>query len=498
MGVNLDAVVRVLGLLLAATAIAMLVPFFVSLLAGEDAAPWFALCIGIGLALGAPTALLLRGRQDLRKRDGFVIVSVGWLVVGLFGAMPFWLSGQIPSFTDAAFESVSGFTTTGASILSDIEQRVVTDPDTGEAVTVGLQRGPLLWRSMIQWLGGMGIVVLSLAILPLLGVGGMQLFRAEAPGPSPDRLTPRIKETARLLWGVYCALSLSCMVALMIAGLGWYDALCHAFTTMATGGFSTQDTSIGGFANPAVESVLIVFMFLAGVNFSLHYAAIRGRLGAYLGDSEFKTYLSVVAVAGAAIGLSNLGATEMGVVENVRTTLFQVVSIVTTTGFGTADYELWSSMSQFVLLALMFIGGCAGSTGGGMKNVRLLLLTRHAVNELRKLLHPRGVYVIRFNHRAVPGDVVTNILGFFLLLMIVTVAATFAMTLLGLDLLSAFGSVAATLNNIGPGIGSVGPTDDFGHLPDVGKWLLVFLMLLGRLELYTVLVLLVPDFWRRT
>ena len=480
---NVRAVIRVLALLLLANACAMVLPLIVGLAHDESDPRWFATAMAGGLVIGGPIVWALRGSTELRARDGFLIVSLGWLLVGLHGAMPFWLSGQIPRFTDAAFESISGFTTTGASILTDIE---------------ALDRSVLLWRSMIQWLGGMGIVVLSLAILPLLGVGGMQLFRAEAPGPSPDRLTPRIKETARLLWGVYCAISGLQFVLLMVTGLDWFDALCHTFTTMATGGFSTQNTSIGQFQNPAAEIVFIVFMFLAGVNFSLHYAAVRGRLGSYWRDSEFKVYVTVIAVATAAIALSNVPTTDLDPTENARASLFQVVSIMTTTGFGTADYEQWSSMSQFLLLALMFIGGCAGSTGGGMKNVRLLLLTRHAVNELRKLIHPKGVYVIRFNRRPVSQDVVTNILGFFLLLMIVTIGATFAMTLLGMDLLSAVGAVAATVNNIGPGLGTVGPTDNFGHLPDAGKWILTFLMLLGRLELYTVLVLLTPDFWRRT
>lgn len=497
---NVRAVIRVLGLLVFATALAMILPLLVSVLHREEAALWFAVCIAGGIAVGGGVAWLARGADDLRSRDGFLIVSLGWLLIGLFGALPFWTSGQIPDFTDAAFESISGFTTTGASILSVISDVTEVDPATGETIVVaeGLDKGPLLWRCMIQWLGGMGIVVLSLAILPLLGVGGMQLFRAEAPGPSPDRLTPRIKETARLLWGVYCLLSAVCFVALKITGMSWYESLCHAFTTLATGGFSTNNASIGGFHNPAAEIVLIVFMFLAGVNFSLHFAALQGRLRSYWSDSEFKVYTTVIVVATTAIFLSNVGATQLGVFENLRASLFNVVSIITTTGFGTEDYERWSHLSQFVLLSLMFVGGCAGSTGGGMKNVRLLLLTRHAVNELRKMLHPQGIYVIRFNHRAVSPDIVTNILGFFLLLMIVTIGATFLMTMMGMDLVSAFGAVAATVNNIGPGLGSVGPTDNFGHLPAVGKWLLAFLMLLGRLELYTVLVLLTPDFWRRT
>ncbi len=480
---NVRAVIRVLGLLLLATAFAMVVPLLVSLAYGEDDWRWFGLSMVLGGGLGGLLAWLARSQPELRVRDGFLIVSLGWFVIGLLGALPFWFCGAFPTFTDAAFESISGFTTTGASILTDIE---------------ALDHGPLLWRSMIQWLGGMGIVVLSIAILPILGVGGMQLFRAEAPGPAPDRLTPRIKETAQLLWGVYCLFTAAETVALKMCGLSWFDAVCHAFTTMSSGGFSTQNASVGQFQNPAVEYVIVAFMGMAGVNFSLHYAALRGkRLGGYLRDSEFKVYLAVIATALAAVMATNFHAGVASGEENLRASLFQTLSILTTTGYGTADYEKWTSSAQFVLVLLMFIGGCAGSTAGGMKNVRMLLLTRHGLNELRKLIHPNGIYVIRFNRHPVDPQIVTNILDFFLLLMIVTVVGTFAMTLFGLDLVTAFGAVAATLNNIGPGLGDVGPTDNFGFLPAAAKWLLALLMLLGRLELFTVLVLLTPDFWRR-
>lgn len=478
---------RVLGLLIVATAAAMVLPLVISLALGESDWKPILLSLSASAAFGAILSLLLRGPAEPEVRDGFLIVTVGWISVAFVGALPFWISGAIPSFTDAFFESMSGFTTTGATILTQIES---------------LPRGLALWRCMIQWLGGMGIVVLSLAILPILGVGGMQLFKAEAPGPTPDRLTPRIKDTAQLLWGVYVLISFAELVALMACGMNPYDALCHTFTTMATGGFSPRAASIGHYDSAAVDGVVTFFMFVAGVNYSLHFLAIRGRsarswLG-YWKDGEFRTYVAVTLLATIAIVVSNWHHMAYSFGENVRYSLFQVVSIVTTTGFGTADYEQWSSASQFILLALMFIGGCAGSTGGGMKNVRLLLMVKHAVIELRKLLHPRGVYVVRFNGTPVAPEILTNILGFFLLLMSVTLIATFVMTATGLDLVSAFGSVAATVNNIGPGLGVVGPTDHFGALHGVGKWTLIACMLLGRLELYTVLVLLTPDLWRRT
>jgi len=483
---NPRVVFRVLGLLIAASGIAMLVPLAIALWYGEGEVYVFGGC-ALAAALGGILLYMPgRGRRVLGLRDGFLIVSLGWLAIALVGALPFYFSSAIPDFTDAYFESMSGFTITGASILSDIE---------------ALPRSMLLWRSLIQWMGGMGIVVLSLAILPILGVGGMQLFKAEAPGPTPDRLTPRIKETAKLLWGVYVLISLAEVLALVLAGMGVFDAVCHTFTTMATGGFSTRNTSVGAFHSPAIEWIVIVFMFLAGANFSLHFIALRGKslknLLVYFRDDEFRIYLFVVLFSSLVIFASNIRTTSLALDVNLRASFFQVVSILTTTGFGTEDYEKWSSLAVYLLLCLMFIGGCAGSTGGGMKQMRLLILIRHAINELRKLLHPRAVYAIRFNHGPVSQDIVTNILGFFLLMMIVTVFSTFAMTMVGLDLVSAFGSVAATLNNIGPGAGSVGPTDNFGHIPAVGKWVLVFCMLVGRLELYTVLVLFTPEFWRR-
>lgn len=478
---NPRVVGRVLGLLMMATGAAMTLPALVSLFYGEPEWKIFVYCEIGALAVGGALALLSRGRRDLQVKDGFVIVSLAWFMVGVIGAFPFWLSGALPSFTDAIFESVSGFTTTGASIGEDIPS---------------LTHGILMWRSLIQWLGGMGIVVLSIAILPILGIGGMQLFKAEAPGPAPDRLTPRIKETAKLLWGVYVLISLVEILTLYFCGMPMFEAICHTFTTMATGGFSTQSDSIGAYSS-LIQWVVVFFMFLAGVNFSLHFIAMSGRLKSYWRDQEFRVYLGVILLAALIVALSNGGAARLEPLENLRHSVFQVVSIVTTTGYGTADYEGWSSVSQFVLLLLMFIGGCAGSTGGGMKNVRLLLLAKHSVNEIRKLLHPRAVYVIRYNGKPVPPEIITNILGFFLLLMLIAVTATFIMTALGLDLVSAVGSVAATLNNIGPGLGSVGPMDNFAHVPDLGKWVLILCMVLGRLELYTVLVLLTPDFWRR-
>ncbi|PID81851.1 potassium transporter [bacterium DOLZORAL124_64_63] len=466
------------------TAACLLVPAAISAGYGDGDWPYFLAAAGVGVLLGGTALLFLRDAPDLRVREGFAVVAVGWFCVGLLGALPFWLSGQIPSFTDAAFESISGFTTTGASILTDIESR---------------SHGTLFWRAMTHWLGGMGIVLLALAILPLLGVGGMQLFRAEVPGPVAERLTPRIRETAKILWFVYFLLTLAETIALMVAGMSLFDAVCHSFATMATGGFSNHNSSVGGYGNPAVEWVIIVFMFLAGANFSLHYLALKGNWRAHLKDEEFRFYGSIVLVCTGlilAVLLPIHFYPHWG--EALRQSLFQVVSIITTTGFGTADYLLWPPLAHALLLVLMAVGGCAGSTGGGIKVMRVLILLRHAKLELRKMLHPRAVLTLWFNNRAISPALQTNVLGFFLLFMMVYVSGVLLLTLGGRDLVTSVGATAATLGNIGPGLGLVGPASNYSALLDWEKWLLVVLMVIGRLELFTVLVLLLPGAWRRS
>jgi trk system potassium uptake protein TrkH len=482
--VNRRAVLRVLGFLLAVTAISLLLPALASVI-GRDGDAWsFLAAAGVGLAVGAAFWFLGRDARDIRVREGFAVVTLGWLVVGLLGGLPAWFSGQIPSYTDAAFESVSGFTTTGASILSDIE---------------GRSHGVLLWRSLTHWLGGMGIVLLALAILPLLGVGGMQLFRAEVPGPVAERLTPRIRQTATLLWSVYVLLTVAETVALMIAGLSFFDAICHAMATMATGGFSTRNTSVGAYANPAVDWIIIVFMFLAGTNFTLHYLALTGKLRAYWKDDEFRFYTGLTFWATVMICVPMLLAgLHPSLHDTIRHGLFQVVAILTTTGFGTADYLLWPPVAHAVLLVLMAIGGSAGSTGGGIKVMRILILLKTGKQELQKLVHPRAVTTLWYNGRSVAPGLAANVLGFCLLFVLVYIAGVVILTLGGRDLLTAVGATAATLGNIGPGLGDVGPACNYGHLHGWEKWLLMFFMLAGRLEIYTVLVLLLPEAWRRS
>ncbi len=427
---------------------------------------------------------LTRPAEDLRRSEGFAAVSIGWVAMAVFGTIPFLLSGSIPSITDAFFETMSGFTTTGASILTDIE---------------ALSPSILFWRSLTHWIGGMGIIVLSLAILPFLGVGGMQLFRAEVPGPAPDRLQPRITETAKLLWGVYVALTVVEIVLLMIAGMPLLDSCCHAFGTLGTGGFSTKNASIGAYDSLWIHWIIIVFMLFAGSNFTLHFAAFRDRsLRGYLRDVEFRVYaFMMVATILTVAGVVYFGDTSRGAAGDLSSAAFTVAAMSTSTGYTSVDYEQWPFLIHAILLVLMFVGGCAGSTGGGFKLVRALLLVRFTRIELRRLLHPRAVISVKYSARRVPEPIIQNVLGFFLLYMIFLTLGAFALTLFGIDLLTAGSASLACLSNIGPGLAGIGPTANYAWMPDAAKWLLAAWMLLGRLEIYTVLIFFAPELWRR-
>lgn len=419
---------------------------------------------------------------DITKREGYVVVGLGWIVMSLFGALPFVIHGSIPSYTDAFFETMSGFTTTGASILNDIES---------------LPHGLLFWRSLTQWLGGMGIIVLSIAILPILGIGGMQLFVAEVPGPTKDKIHPRIRETAKRLWGIYLLFTLVEASLLMLGGMNLFDAINHALTTMATGGFSTKQASIAAFDSPFIHYVMILFMFLAGTNFTLHYHLLHGNFKRLIDNDEFKFYLKITGVFTLIIFIGLLLASYAGIEKSFRDTLFQIVSIVTTTGYVTADYEAWGSFFQLFFFLLLFTGGSAGSTGGGIKMVRHLLLIKNSIIELKRLIHPRAVIPVRFNKAAVSNDIISNVLAFFLFYIFIFIIGTLVLTFIGLDFLTAIGATATSLGNVGPAIGSVGPVSNFAHLPDIAKWFLTFLMLLGRLELFTILIIFSPAFWKK-
>lgn len=479
---NVLLTLRVLGALLLFLAAALLLPIPFSLFYQDGAAWSFVLSAGICLALGIGLFRGCQSSKELSLREGFAIVTFGWSLFALFGALPFVLSGAIPSYLDAVFETMSGFTTTGSSILVQIE---VLPPSV------------LFWRALTHWLGGMGIIVLSLAILPMLGVGGMQLFKAEVPGPTTDRLKPRIQDTAKLLWGVYVLLTAMQTLLLMLGDMNFFDALCHSFATLATGGFSTRNASVAAYNSAYVDWVVTIFMFLAGVNFTLHYQALRGRLRDIYRNEEFLFYLAITFGATVLLVILNQGTVYHSVVDNLRFSAFQATSIMTTTGFATADYEQWPVLAQYLLIFLMFVGGCAGSTSGGMKVARILLLFKHAHVQIYRLIHPRAVRLVKFGGTPVDREVMQSILGFFALYMGIFVFASALMAASGLDVLSAGASVIATLGNVGPGIGSVGPIDNFSHVSDFGKSVLVGCMLLGRLELFTVLVLFFPTFWRK-
>jgi len=479
---NIILSLRILGVMLLFLAAALLIPIPFSLYFADGSALPLLLSAVVTFATGLMLFLSCKSDRELSVREGFAIVTFGWLFYAVFGALPFLFSGAIPSVVDALFETMSGFTTTGATILQNIE---------------AMPQGLLLWRALTHWLGGMGIIVLSLAILPMLGVGGMQLFKAEVPGPTADRLKPRIQDTAKLLWGVYVILTGAETLLLMLGGMSFFEAICHSFATLATGGFSTRNASVGAYQSAYIDWVVILFMFLAGANFSLHYHALRGRIREYWRSEEFRIYLGIVFASIVLLIIFNQGTAYDSWLENLRHSSFQTVSIMTTTGFGTADYEQWPVLTQYLLISLMFIGGCAGSTGGGIKVARILLLFKHAHVQLFKLIHPRAVRIVKLGETPVDRDVMQSILGFFALFMGVFVGASFLMAASGMDLVSAGAAVIATLSNIGPGLGSVGPVDNYSHIAPFGKLVLFTCMLLGRLELFTVLVLIFPTFWKK-
>ena len=479
---NVLLTLRILGALLLFLAGTLLVPVPFSLYFRDGAATAFFAAALCAAAAGGILFRTCRSSRDLSVREGFAVVTFGWLLYALFGALPFLFSGAIPGIIDACFETMSGFTTTGATILPAVE---------------ALPQSILLWRALTHWLGGMGIIVMSLAILPMLGVGGMQLFKAEVPGPTADRLKPRIQDTAKLLWGVYVLLTAAETGLLMLGGMNFYEALCHAFATLATGGFSTRNASVGAYDSAYIDWVVTAFMFLAGVNFSLHYHALRGRLREYFRNEEFLFYLALTLGVIGLLVVINQGTVYTSLLDNLRYSSFQATSILTTTGFGTTNYETWPVLAQYLLVFLMFVGGCAGSTGGGIKVARILLIFKHAKVQLYRLIHPRAVRLVKLGNTPVDREVMQSILGFFALYMGVFVLASFLMAASGMDLVSAGASVAATLGNIGPGLGTVGPVAHYGHILPFGKSVLILCMLLGRLELFTVLVLFFPSFWRK-
>jgi trk system potassium uptake protein len=482
--VNLRHLVHVVSLILLALAAAMALAAGVAAVYGDgDTAPLIVsslLTLGVGL-MGYSVSEISR---DLSIREGYAVVAFSWIAVGAAGALPYLLADTAASPLQALFESVSGFTTTGATVFGDIE---------------ALPRGILFWRSLTQWIGGMGIIVLGIAILPFLGVGGMQLFRAEVPGPTPERLQPRIAQTAKLLWYVYAGLTAAQVGLYLLGGLGLFDAVTHAFTTLSTGGFSPRNASIAAYDSAYIQYVTIAFMFAAAINFTLHYRALTNRGRGYFADTELRFFAGVIGAATVAVFLLILleGALRDASLERLfRDALFQVVSVGTTTGYVSHDYGLWPLGAQLILVGLMFVGGMAGSTAGGAKAVRIHLLLRHGIAELKKSVHPRAVVVTRIGKKVIHDDVLLNVLAFLLLFFSLFAAGALVLALLGHDLATAIGASAAAIGNIGPGLGAVGAVENYGWMGSSSLWVLMFLMLVGRLEIFTILLLFHRDLWK--
>lgn len=479
-------VLYVIGAVVAASGVAMIPPIIVALIYRE-----WSIASGIGLACVitvAVGAVLWRvvGRSggELTSKEGFAIVGASWFVISLFGSLPYLLTGSIDNFTDAYFETASGFSTTGSSII----------PDPGV-----LSHGILMWRSLTQWIGGMGIIVLSIAILPLLGVGGVQLARAESPGPQPDRLTPRFRETAKRLWLLYVAITIVEIVLLAAGEMNLFQAVNHGLTTMSTGGFSTEAASIAAFG-PYTQWIIILFMFIAGTSFALHYRALR-RPVEYVRHPEFRLYVGI-AIASFIIITGGLIANGTFSEKTIRDGAFTAVTLITTTGYGTEDFTQWVSGLQIFVVGLFFLGGMAGSTAGGVKTFRIAVLTKAAHSDLRRLLHPKGIFVTRFGEKAVPPEIVQSIQSFFLFYMFIFMTGTFLLAFISsntieLDLVTEATAVASALGNIGPGLGEIGPAGNYAGIPWPGKWLLASLMIVGRLEIFPVLLLATRELWKR-
>ncbi len=475
----------ILGWLLIFLAVAMLTPLGFSIYYNDGNWHVFLISALIGFVLGGFLAWACVPEEDIGHREGFAIVGLAWIAAAGLGALPYYLSGLVPHYIDAYFEAMSGFTTTGSTILEKVE---ILGP------------GLLFWRALTHWLGGMGIIVLSIAIMPILGIGGMQLFQAEMPGPTKDRLAPRIQDTARILWGVYVMFTAVETVLLMLAGMDFFQAICHSFATLATGGFSTITASVGGFRSPLIEFIIIVFMILAGMNFSLHYRLlVKGDFRTVFKNEELRVYLGIGFGATLLITAANIFSNHYGSwLKSLQDSAFQVWSILTTTGFGTADFDQWGPLARVTLVILMFFGGMAGSTGGGIKHVRLIIFWKFTRVQIRHLIHPKSVEAIKLDGHKVPTEVVQGILGFLSLYFAVFVVATMLVTGHGVDLVTGSTAVVATLNNIGPGLAGVGATQNFAHIPDMAKFVLIVCMVAGRLELYTLAVLLVPQYWKGT
>ncbi|HLV38210.1 TrkH family potassium uptake protein [Xanthomarina sp.] len=495
MKLNYKIIFHFLGLLLLFNGGFMLLSALVSFIYKDGVTLGLVVSGGLTMMVGFLIMLLTKSHsKEMNKREGYIVVAFGWVVMALSGTIPYLLTGSITSFSSAFFETMSGYTTTGATILNDIE---------------AMPKGVLFWRSLTHWIGGMGIIVLAVAILPLLGIGGMQLFAAEAPGPSADKLHPRITDTAKRLWLIYFGYTVAETILLKVAGMTFFDAINHSLCTLSTGGFSTKNASVAYWnGQPIIQYIIIVFMFLAGTNFVLSYFAFKGKVQKVFKDEEFKLYFKFIAAFTIIAALiiyfktdPSLSSIEhpmvWGKAESAfRHSLFQVISVITTTGFITADYTLWTPFLMVFFFGLLFLGGSAGSTSGGIKVVRHLLLIKNGFLEFKRALHPNAVVPVRYNGKAVSGEIVFNILAFFILYMLSFIVGALVFSMMDIDFMSSIGLSASSLGNVGPALGNFGPVNNYASLPTLGKWWASFLMLIGRLELFTVLILLTPFFWR--
>ena len=485
-----------MGLLLLCNGVFMLLAALVSGISDDGATLEITLASITTMFIGVSAMFFTRGhKKEVKRKEGYIIVTFGWIIMSLSGMLPYLFSGAIPSVTNAFFETMSGYTTTGASILDDIES---------------MPKGILFWRSLTHWIGGMGIIVLAIAILPLLGIGGMQLFAAEAPGPSADKLHPRITDTAKRLWLIYLGYTVAETLLLKLAGMSFFDAVNHSMATLSTGGFSTKNMSLAYWNdNPMIEYIVILFMFLAGSNFVLSYFAFKGKVQKIFRDEEFKYYTAFIILFTIITALviyfkANVAVTDydpmvLGRFESAfRSAMFQVVSVITTTGFVTADFTGWTPFLTILFFGLMFLGGSAGSTAGGIKVMRHILIIKNGLLEFKRTLHINAVIPVRYNNKTVKEHIVYNIIAFFVLYMLLFIIGALVLGALGLDFISAIGGAASSLGNVGPAFGSLNPLNSYNSLPALGKWWCCFLMLAGRLELFTVLILLTPYFWKRT
>lgn len=492
---NYQIILHVMGLLLLCNGGFMLLATLVSYIYDDGVTLEISTAALVTLFTGTLLMFTTRGHsKEVKKREGYIIVTFGWIFMALSGSLPYLISESIPTFTNAFFETMSGYTTTGASILNDIE---------------AIPKGILFWRSLTHWIGGMGIIVLAIAILPLLGIGGMQLFSAESPGPSADKLKPRITDTAKRLWLIYVSYTVAETILLWVAGMTFFDAINHAFSTLSTGGFSTKNASLAYWNNnPAIQYIIILFMLLAGSNFVLSYFAFKGQVQKILHDDEFKWYMffifgftaisALVVYFQADVAISSIEHPMVwGEAESAfRHSLFQVLTVITTTGFVSADYTMWTPFLTILYFGLFFLGGSAGSTAGGVKVMRHIIMIKNGIIEFKRTLHPNAILPVRFNGKSISKEIVFNILGFFILYMLSFIIGAVVFAGMGLDFQTAIGGAASSLGNIGPAFGGLSPVNNFDILSDFGKWWSAFLMLIGRLELFTVLIILTPFFWR--